>query len=52
MMLLTFLIELHVADLTRNQSLGGEKIILEGLDYAILLAKTITGITSHFLKQN
>lgn len=51
MMRLTFLIELHVADLARNQSLGGEEIILEGLDYAILLTKTITGITSHFLKQ-
>ena len=52
MMLLTFLIELHVTDLARNQCLGWEEVILEGLDSAGLLAETVTGIASHFFKIN
>ena len=51
MMLVTFLIQLHVADLARNQCLGGEEVILEGLDDAGLLAETVTGVASHGFKQ-
>jgi hypothetical protein len=51
MMLFTFFIELHVADLARNQCLCGQEVVLEGLDDAGLFAETVTGVASHFFKQ-